>query len=106
MTRLGLSATALTFLLAGAGLASAQPRPDPGHPEPPRVEEQHGPAPHNWQRGQRIERNDWDRGSRVDYRQHHLSEPPRGYEWRQVDGSYVLAAVAGGVIADVILNAR
>jgi Ni/Co efflux regulator RcnB len=46
---------------------------------------------------------DWDRGERVDYRQYHLRRPPNGYEWRMVDGNYVLAAVATGVIASVVI---
>jgi Ni/Co efflux regulator RcnB len=45
---------------------------------------------------------DWKRGERVDYHEHHLRAPPRGYEWREVDGNYVLAAVATGVIASVV----
>jgi Ni/Co efflux regulator RcnB len=58
---------------------------------------------HDWRRGGRIERGDWDRGERVrDYHRYHLSRPPRGYEWRRVDNNYVLAAVAGGLIASVI----
>ena len=55
-----------------------------------------------WRRGEHIRHEDWDRGERVDYRHYHLRRPPRGYEWRQVDGNYVLAAVATGVIASVI----
>jgi len=35
----------------------------------------------------------------------HLRAPPHGYEWRLVDGNYVLAAVATGVIASVIVAA-
>ena len=46
----------------------------------------------------------WNRGERInDYRRYHLQRPRRGYEWRRVDDNYVLAAVAGGVIASVIL---
>ena len=56
-----------------------------------------------WRKGEHIRHEDWDRGERVDYRHYHLSRPPRGYEWRQVDGNYVLAAVATGVIASVIV---
>jgi Ni/Co efflux regulator RcnB len=48
---------------------------------------------------------DWKRGEHVDYHAHHLRAPPRGYEWRLVDGNYVLAAVATGVIASVIVAA-
>jgi Ni/Co efflux regulator RcnB len=39
----------------------------------------------------------------VDYHTYHLRKPPRGYEWREVDGNYVLAAVAGGIIASAIV---
>ncbi len=39
-------------------------------------------------------------------RSHHLRKPPRGYEWRNVDGDYVLGAVATGVIADLLLNSH
>jgi Ni/Co efflux regulator RcnB len=38
----------------------------------------------------------------VDYRARHLRAPPRGYEWRQVNGQYVLAAAATGLIASII----
>jgi Ni/Co efflux regulator RcnB len=46
---------------------------------------------------------DWNRARPIDYRQYHLSPPPHGYEWRSVDGNYVLAAVASGVIASAIV---
>jgi Ni/Co efflux regulator RcnB len=55
-----------------------------------------------WKKGARMQQSDWVRAQRIDYRQYHLSAPPRGYEWRSVDGNYVLAAVATGVIASVI----
>ncbi|MGA8529263.1 MAG: RcnB family protein [Acidobacteriaceae bacterium] len=56
-----------------------------------------------WHKGARISHDDWNRGETVDWHSHHLRQPPRGYEWRQVDGNYVLAAVATGVIASVII---
>lgn len=56
-----------------------------------------------WKKGYHMRSEDWNRGERVDdYRTYHLSAPPHGYEWREVDGNYVLAAVATGVIASVI----
>jgi Ni/Co efflux regulator RcnB len=55
-----------------------------------------------WRKGETIRHEDWDRGERIDYRRYHLHAPPHGYEWREVDGNYVLAAVATGVIASVI----
>jgi len=56
-----------------------------------------------WKKGAHIKQEDWARGEQVDYRHYHLQEPPRGYEWRQVDGNYVLAAAATGVIATAIV---
>jgi Ni/Co efflux regulator RcnB len=44
-----------------------------------------------WKKGTPLKHEDWDRGEKVDYREHHLSAPPRGYEWRMVDGHYILA---------------
>jgi Ni/Co efflux regulator RcnB len=55
-----------------------------------------------WKKGAKIRDEDWHRGEQVDYREHHLRAPPHGYEWRMVDGNYVLAAAATGVIASVI----
>ena len=43
----------------------------------------------------------------VDYRERHLKRPPHGYHWVQDDrGDLILAAVAGGLIASVILGGR
>jgi Ni/Co efflux regulator RcnB len=38
------------------------------------------------------------------WRDHHLRPPPRGYHWVQTGGDYVLAAIATGIIADLIIN--
>jgi Ni/Co efflux regulator RcnB len=38
------------------------------------------------------------------WREHRLHPPPRGYQWVQTGGDYVLAAIATGVIADLIIN--
>ncbi len=55
-----------------------------------------------WRKGEHIRHEDWERGERVDYHHYHLHQPPHGYEWREVDGNFVLAAAATGVIASVI----
>ncbi|HLZ76578.1 RcnB family protein [Phenylobacterium sp.] len=60
----------------------------------------------DWKKGHRLAQEDWSRGQRIDYRQNHLRAPPRGYEWREVDGNYVLAAVATGLIASIIANSH
>jgi Ni/Co efflux regulator RcnB len=104
MKKLDLVAASLSFLAVSCAGAMAQPhddaRPDGGHTPPPMA----GHA--NWTKGQRIGHDDWARGTPVDYHARHLRQPPRGYEWRDVDGRSILAAVASGVIADVVVNAR
>jgi Ni/Co efflux regulator RcnB len=40
----------------------------------------------------------------TNWRSHRLAAPTRGYEWVQVGPDYVLAAIATGVIANLILR--
>jgi Ni/Co efflux regulator RcnB len=114
------AAAAVLGLASISGAALAQPyghdHGPPGHdriddrggpPGQARFDDRGGPrghanGHHNWRRGDRIGRNDWNRYERVDWRRHHLRAPPRGYEWREVDGNYVLAAAATGLIASII----
>lgn len=61
-------------------------------------------------------RHDMRRGGRIsseyrgnqyvinDWRDHHLSAPPRGYHWVQTGGDYVLVAIVSGIIAQILLN--
>jgi Ni/Co efflux regulator RcnB len=56
-----------------------------------------------WKKGYHMKDEDWRRGEVVDYNTYHLKKPPSGYEWREVDGNYVMAAVATGVIASVVV---
>ncbi|WP_260432576.1 RcnB family protein [Burkholderia sp. Bp9140] len=65
-----------------------------------------GPVPHSdWHRGGRVP-NDY-RGQKYvldDWQAHDLQPPPAGYQWLQVNGDFVLAAIATGVIAGVLLG--
>jgi Ni/Co efflux regulator RcnB len=65
-----------------------------------------GPIPHqDWHRGDRLPNEYRDRNYIVDdWHGHGLHQPPRGYHWVGVDGDYVLAAVATGVIANILLS--
>lgn len=65
-----------------------------------------GPIPHNdWHKGERLPQEYRDRSYVVDdWHGHGLQAPPRGYQWVGVNGDYVLAAVATGVIASVLLS--
>ncbi len=57
-----------------------------------------------WERGQRLGYYN-GRYAEVDYRQQRLRQPPRGYHWVRDDrGDYLLAAIAGGLIAEVIFG--
>ncbi|MFM0001174.1 RcnB family protein [Paraburkholderia dipogonis] len=96
---------------------SSHNKPNPGHGAP--HGKGHGPAPHDASRGGPggpIPHNDWHKGERLpaEYRDHNyvvddwhghgLQAPPRGYQWVGVNGDYVLAAIATGVIANVLLS--
>jgi Ni/Co efflux regulator RcnB len=62
---------------------------------------------HQWNRGERLPRQYWDRQYVVDdWRGHHLRQPPHGYHWVQSGSDYLLVAIASGVIADLLLNHR
>ena len=102
MKRFICAAFAATIAFTSVSAAFAQPhRDDRGN------HDNHGYQRHDdWKKGHRMAQEDWARGERVDYRSHHLRHPPRGYEWRQVDGNYVLAAAATGLIASVIANSH
>ncbi|AMM24680.1 RcnB family protein [Variovorax sp. PAMC 28711] len=62
------------------------------------------PNPHaEWRRGGRVPSEYRGRNYVVDdYRMHRLNPPPRGYQWVGVGGDFVLAAVATGIIAQII----
>ena len=89
-----LALTALSAMLSG-GVAFADDHHD-----------NHQYVKHEeWKKGYHMRQEDWGRGEKVDYRTYHLRRPPSGYEWRLVDGNYVLAAVATGIVASVVVAA-
>lgn len=58
-----------------------------------------------WHRGGRLPAQYRDHQYVVDnWHEHHLAPPPRGYQWVQVGNDYVLAAIATGIIAQLLLN--
>ena len=57
-----------------------------------------------WARGQRLGTYN-NQYPQVNYRQHNLRAPPRGYHWVQDNrGDYILATIATGIILEVILS--
>ena len=106
MNRLSTALLALSLAaVSGAAMAAPQPRDDHhdrrnDHRPTAQHDKGHDNRPRHYARGERL--GDGHRGTRVDYRRHHLSAPPRGHEWRRVDNDYVLVAVATGIITSVI----
>ncbi len=110
-----LPALLLAFAVAAPTISMAQPDrhddrhddhhemhggPPPGHVDP------RGAGPnHDFRRGGRLPAEYRNHQYVVDdWRGHHLSAPPRGYHWVQTGNDYVLAAIATGVIASILLN--
>jgi Ni/Co efflux regulator RcnB len=88
--------SALALTLTGT-VAIAQDHPDEHHQQYVRHEE--------WKKGAKIRQEDWARAEAVsDWRAHHLRQPPAGYEWRYVDGNYVLARPSDGLIFSVVIG--
>ena len=106
-------AISLASLVLTGGMVAQRPQ-DKRHAPPPSRNQR--PEPHgykggyvrhnNWKKGYRMSKTDWGRGMVIsDYRSYSLTPPPRGYQWRYIDGNYVLAAVATGIISSVIIGA-
>jgi Ni/Co efflux regulator RcnB len=64
------------------------------------------PQPHvEWRRGGRVPPEYRGRNYVVnDWRGNRLNAPPRGYQWVGVGGDFVLAAIATGLIVQIISN--
>lgn len=82
-------------------------QPDRGRPDR-NFQRQDGPGAgpnHDFRKGGRLPQEYRNRQYVVDdWRGHNLRAPPRGYHWVQTGGDYVLAAIATGIIADLLLN--
>lgn len=128
MKRLIITAVTASLLAGTAlsGTAMAQPRYDrhDRHDRHDRYEQQRAYEQGRRDQARAEDRRDrreyrrWAKGQRLDaryradsyyvrdYRRHGLRNPPRGYRWQRVNDQYVLAAVATGLIASVIIANR
>ncbi|MEI7711254.1 MAG: RcnB family protein [Rhodospirillales bacterium] len=107
MRKIAAIALSLTVFMGGGTAAFAQHRHEDRDRDDRRHEEYREHDRHQeWREGHRMDRHDWERGRRFDYGDYRLREPPRGYEWREIDGRFVLGAIATGIIADIVINAR
>ena len=75
-------------------------------PGPDRFDHRAYANPHaEWRRGGRMPSEYRSRQYVVnDWRGHRLQPPPRGYQWMGVGGDFVLAAVATGLIAQIVIG--
>lgn len=107
-----LTATLALSLLAGTA-AQADPHHGDRHDDRGRYEHdrydgyRHDNGNHygqrkHWDRGDRLPSAYYTRSHYVDYRRYHLRQPPRGYQWVQVDDNYALVALTTGLIASII----
>ena len=63
------------------------------------------PRPADWRRGGRLPPEYRNHNYVVnDYRAYQLQAPPRGYQWVGVGGEFALAAIATGIIAQIIVS--
>jgi Ni/Co efflux regulator RcnB len=124
---MAVAAAALAMCMAGSAFAQDRRfdhddrRGPQQHHQQQRHFERHG-AHQDFREGRHFDRQgyyahpraEWRRGGYVpreyrgrnyvvgDWRGHRLQQPPRGYQWVGVGGDYVLAAIATGLIAQII----
>ena len=91
-----------SLLLSGAAIAQDEHRDDADHRD---AHHQAYVKHDEWKKGYHMTDEDWKRGEVVsDYQTYHLRKPPSGYEWRMIDGNYVLAASDSGIITTVVVG--
>ena len=98
--------TALAALALAPAFALAEDRDDRREERrEDRRDERDREEHHRYRKGERL-REEERRNEYVvnDWHERHLREPPHGYHWVRNGDDFVLAAIATGVIADVVLN--
>jgi Ni/Co efflux regulator RcnB len=112
MKRIVLATLAIAMLAAPAAQAAPQ-GPGRDHRND-RYEQSHGGRDDHRRPQQVKKRHHWSKGQRVpkqyrknvDYRRHHLKAPPRGYQWVENDGQYLMIGIATGLIAAIASAGR
>jgi Ni/Co efflux regulator RcnB len=107
MNRNVICSGVIAIFLAVPGFAFAQGAGDRGRDEHAQQDERGAGPNHAYRRGDRLPAAEHKKEYEVtDWRSRHLREPPAGHHWVRSGDDYVLAAVATGVIADIVLNHR
>lgn len=102
------------------GSQQAQNRDSRSQPQKPRYQESKNYVTHSRDHGPSHRgpqpRNDWKRGDRVptqyrgsgyyvnDWRARDLPRPPNNHRWLEVNGDYVLVAIATGLITSILIG--
>jgi Ni/Co efflux regulator RcnB len=113
MFRKTIGMAAALALLAGPALAQQGPPHDqdhgPQHPPAPMQHQMQHSAPQHQASAPPHGNGNWHQGDHynggrqaVDWHQHHLHQPPSGYEWVQSGNQFVMIAVTTGIIASII----
>ncbi len=70
--------------------------------QPGQMRHDEGPGPgeyREWHRGDRLPAEYRDRQYVIDdWREYHLSQPPRGYHWVGIGGDYLLVQIGSGIV--------
>jgi Ni/Co efflux regulator RcnB len=93
--------------LASPAFALAEDQDNHGRDEHARQDERGAGPRHDYHKGDRLRPEEHAKRYEVnDWRERNLREPPKGYHWVRSGDDYVLAAVATGIIADLVLSSR
>ena len=104
MNRNVIFSAVVALSLATPGFAFAEDQNNRGRDEHAQNEGGAGPN-HSYHKGDRLPAAEHTKQYEVtDWRTRNLREPPAGHHWVRSGNDYVLAAVATGVIADIVLN--
>jgi Ni/Co efflux regulator RcnB len=105
LTRFAVLSAVSAALLAGPAFVQPASAQDDHHDQAQAQHDNHTYVKHSeWKKGYHMKAEDWSRGDRVDdWQAHKLRKPPSGYEWRQIDGNYVLGSINTGVVSMTIV---
>jgi Ni/Co efflux regulator RcnB len=100
-----LAVIAMSLTMPGLAFAEDRGHEDRGHDDHGQQNERGAGPNHAYHRGDRLPAEEHTRQHEVtDWRSRNMREPPPGHHWVRSGDDYVLAAIATGVIADIVLH--
>lgn len=108
MNRSVVLSTVMAISLSMAGIAFAEGNGDQqnrGRDEHAQQNERGAGPNHSYHKGDRLPAKEHTKQYVVnDWHSRNLRQPPKGYHWVRSGDDFVLAAIATGVIADILLS--